>query len=298
MRAMLQVASRVIDLPVNVLVTGESGVGKDYLAEAIHRAGPRKNKPFLRIDCGAIPRELFESELFGYEKGAFTDARQQKRGRLELASGGTVYFDDVASLDRELQPKLLRLIQERRFTRIGGVSSIEIDVRFIASSPFTLEELSRGDALRADLFYRLNVVSIRVPSLRERADDIPLLAARFIEESGSRLQRSVRQTADFEHALKSYSWPGNVRQLRHAVERAVLMASGDELQVRDLPPEILEARDVVLDAAASERWTLEELEKSYIVRILALTHDNFSEAARILGINRKTLLEKRRRYGL
>jgi DNA-binding NtrC family response regulator len=298
-RAMLQIAARVVDLPVNVLITGETGSGKDYLAEAIHRSGPRRNRPFLRVDCGAIPGELFESELFGYEKGSFTDARHQKRGRLEMASGGTVYLDDIASLDPVLQPKLLRLIQERRFSRIGGSQSIDVDLRFVASSSLPFEQLARGVELRNDLFYRLNVVSIAVPALRDRSEDIPLLAAAFLTESASRLQRNVREMDDdFLAALRAAPWPGNIRQLRNVIERAVLMAQATILTTMDLPPEIAADVASALVAAEQERWTLEQLERSYIARILSVTQDNFSEAARILGINRKTLLEKRKRYGL
>jgi DNA-binding NtrC family response regulator len=296
---MLNIASRVVDLPVNLLITGETGSGKDYLAEAIHRAGPRRNKPFLRIDCGAISGELFESELFGYEKGAFTDARQQKRGRLEMAGGGTVYLDDIASLDSALQPKLLRLLQERRFTRIGGTQSIDLDLRFLASSSSSIEQLARGSELRSDLFYRLNVVSVAVPPLRERKEDIPILAGAFLEESAARLQRSVRQMGDdFAAALHAYAWPGNIRQLRNVIERAVLLAEGDTLTIRELPPEVAGDTASVLEGAGEERWTLEQLERNYIARILSLTGENYSEAARLLGINRKTLLEKRKKYGL
>ena len=296
---MLHIAERVAALPVNVLLLGETGSGKDYLAEIIHRVGPRRAAPFLRIDCGAIPHELFESELFGYEKGAFTDARHAKRGRLELAAGGTVYLDEIAALDTTLQPKLLRLLQERRFSRIGGAKALELDARFIASTTLSMEQLGRGDGVRPDLFYRLNVVSIEIPPLRARREDIAPLAESFREESAERLQRNVRAFhPDAMRALQNHDWPGNLRELKHVVERAVILAPREEIVLEDLPLAATPRGPRLVEAAAVEEWTLEELERFYIQQVLSATGQNYSRASEILGINRKTLLEKRKRYGL
>jgi two-component system response regulator AtoC len=281
MRALLQTAEKVLDHDVNILILGESGVGKDFLAEAIHACGKRRGGPLLRIDCAAIPLELFESELFGYEKGTFTDAQTRKLGRLELAQGGTVYFDDMPALAPNLQAKLLRAIQEKRFTRLGGNQAIVFDARVITSA-------SEPAALRRDLFYRVNVVTLAIPPLRERAEDVPLLARAFL----ARRKRGIDRAA--MTILQQHEWPGNVRELRNVIDRAVLVEESDVITPKSLPP--LE-RDLVATAARRE-WTIDELEACYIREILRLTRDNYSRAAAILGINRKTLLEKRRRYGI
>lgn len=299
MQSMLRVAEKVVDHDVSVLILGETGVGKDYLAEALHAAGARRARPFLRIDCAAIPPELFESELFGYEAGAFTDAKIRKRGRLEEASGGTLYLDEIAALSPAVQPKLLRAIQEREFQRLGGRQNIRFDLRITASTTVPLHDLTQGTAVRSDLYYRLNVVSIVVPPLRDRRDDIPILVRRFVASAAAALRREVHGvSSDAMTRLVDYSWPGNIRQMRNVVERAVLLAPAGEITVESLPPEIEASGEELLARAAAKRWTIEQLEKEYIERILRETGANYSETARILGINRKTLLEKRRRYGL
>lgn len=291
---MLRIAAKVVDHTVNVVITGETGSGKDYLAEAFHRAGPRRNKPFLRIDCAAIPADLFESELFGYEPGAFTDAKQRKRGKLEEASGGTAYLDEIAALAPHVQPKLLRAIQEKQFQRLGGSNTISFDLRFITSSTLPIDELARGEALRNDLFFRLNVVTIAVPPLRDRREDIARLARGFVAESG----RDLAITADVMKLLEEYDWPGNIRQLRNVMARAAIVAREGEITPGDLSPELFHTGDEVLRRATRERWPLEELEKRYIELVIAESGKNYSEAARVLGISRKTLLEKRKKYGL
>ena len=278
MRAVVQTVEKVIDHDVNVFLLGESGVGKDHLAEAIHACGPRRDRPLVRIDCAAIPAELFEAELFGFEKGTFTDAVARKVGKLEMAQGGTVYFDDVVSLAPHLQAKLLRAIQEKRFTRLGGHQSISFDSRILSSS--------MGGTLRNDLLYRLNVVTIEIPPLRERPDDIEPLAKAFV----ARRKRGIDKTA--VEMLRAHRWPGNVRELRNVIDRAVLLEESDWVTSRSLPP--LESDFV--GAAAEREWTLEQLEARYIREVLRRTRSNFSRAAAILGINRKTLLEKRRKY--
>jgi DNA-binding NtrC family response regulator len=281
MRALLRTAEKVLDHDVNVLILGESGAGKDFLAEAIHACGKRRGGPFLHIDCAAIPPELFESELFGYEKGTFTGAQTRKLGRLELAQGGTVYFDDITALAPSLQAKLLRAIQEKRFTRLGGNQSVSFDARVITSA-------SDPATLRRDLFYRVNVVTLEIPPLRARAEDVPLLARAFL----ARRKRGIDRAA--MTILQQHEWPGNVRELRNVIDRAVLVEESDVVTAQSLPP--LEG-DLVA-TAARRHWTIDELEARYIREILRQTRGNYSKAAGILGINRKTLLEKRRKYGI
>jgi len=281
MRALLRTAEKVLDHDVNILILGESGAGKDFLAEAIHACGRRRGGPFLHIDCAAIPPELFESELFGYEKGTFTGAQTRKLGRLELAQGGTVYFDDITALAPSLQAKLLRAIQEKRFTRLGGNQSVSFDARVITSA-------SDPATLRRDLLYRINVVTLEIPPLRARAEDVPLLARAFL----ARRKRGIDRAA--MTILQQHEWPGNVRELRNVIDRAVLVEESDVVTAQSLPP--LEG-DLVA-TAARRRWTIDELEARYIREILRQTRGNYSKAAGILGINRKTLLEKRRKYGI
>ena len=287
MREVLQTAAKVLDRDTSVLILGESGTGKDHLAQAIHACGPRRDEPFVVIECASIPADLFESELFGHERGTFTDAHARKIGKLELARRGTVYFDEVAALPLNLQAKLLRAIQERRFTRLGGTQSIELAARVISSSNRGLDELLAGGALRRDLFYRINVVTIALPPLRERREDIAMLAKQFLKHG--------RLRSDALELLATYSWPGNLRELRNAIERASLMSDGGEIVPAALP---LMSAPELIDSAARDRWTLDELESRYIREVLRMTKANYSKAAEILGINRKTLLEKRRKYGI
>ena len=286
MRTLLQTVEKVIDHDVNLLILGESGSGKDYFAEVIHASGKRRNKPLVKIDCAGIPAELFESELFGYEKGTFTDAQSRKIGRLETAQGGTVYFDDIASLAPHLQAKLLRAIQEKRFTRLGGNQSVVLDGRVISSSSIPAEELLTG--LRRDLFYRINVVTLTIPPLRERREDIPRLAKLFL----ARRKRGI--DAEAMRMLVEHEWPGNVRELRNVIERAALIEESDMITPASLPPLTAD----IVEMAARHRWTLAELESRYIRDVLRQTKSNYTSAAKILGINRKTLLEKRKRYGI
>jgi two-component system response regulator AtoC len=286
MRALLQTVEKVLDHDVNLLILGESGSGKDYFAEAIHACGNRRQKPFVRIDCASIPAELFESELFGFEKGTFTDAQSRKLGKLELVQGGTVYFDDISSLAPPLQAKLLRAIQEKRFTRLGGNQTAELNGRVISSSSVSAEELL-GE-LRRDLFYRINVVTLTIPPLRERREDLPQLVRTLL----ARRKRAIDPIA--MRMLAEHDWPGNIRELRNVIDRAVLIEDSDVITPESLPP--LTSDFVV--AATRQQWSLDELEARYIREVLRQTKANYSQAARILGINRKTLLEKRRRYGI
>jgi two-component system NtrC family response regulator len=286
MRDVLQTAGKVLDRDASVLILGESGTGKDYLAQAIHACGPRRNEPFVVIECASIPSELFESELYGHERGTFTDAHARKIGKLEMARRGTVYFDEIAALAPNLQAKLLRAIQERRYTRLGGTQLIELDARVISSSNRSL------DALRRDLLYRINVVTISLPPLRERREDIPALAKQFLRRSSGGVKGFSPVALDM---LSAYTWPGNIRELRNVLERASLMSESKEIGPEALP--LMSGGDLV-ESATRDRWTLDELESHYIRSVLRMTKSNFSKAAEILGINRKTLLEKRRKYGI
>lgn len=284
MRALLETVGKIAGHDVNVLLVGESGVGKDHLAEAIHACGLRRAKPLVRIDCAAIPADLFEAELFGFEKGTFTDAVARKIGKLEVANGGTIYFDNVVSLAPNLQAKLLRVVQEKQFSRLGGHQAIPFDARILSSS--TVVVGSAG--LRGDLLYRLNVVTLSIPPLRERPEDIIPLAKRFV----ARRKRGIDDAA--ADLLRAHRWPGNVRELRNVIDRAVLLEESEVITPKSLPPFDVDP----VGAAAEQQWTLEQLEARYIREILRQTRSNFSRAAAILGINRKTLLEKRRRYGI
>lgn len=287
MRDLLATVEKVLDHDVSILILGESGVGKNYLAEAIHASGNRSKEPFVHIDCASIPADLFESELFGYEKGTFTDAVARKAGRLETAGGGTIYFDEISALTPPLQAKLLRTMQEKQFTRLGGNDPISLRARIISSSGADLGALIATGAFRRDLFYRINVVTLTIPPLRDRSEDIDALAARFAGD------RTVTEEAG--SLLRSLPWPGNVRELRNVIDRAVLLDSGSEIKADNLPS--ADPADLIA-AASRDGWTLEQLEERYIRQVLRDTRQNYSRAAEILGINRKTLLEKRRRYGI
>ena len=287
MRNVLQTVEKVLDHDIAILIRGESGTGKDYLAEAIHACSARRAEPFVHVDCATIPPDLFESELFGYEKGTFTDAVARRLGRLELAGGGSVYFDNIDTLPTALQAKLLRVLQDKRFTRLGGHQNIDFAARIISSASGDLDALLASGAFRRDLFYRINVVPVMLPPLRERREDILPLAKVFAGR-GKRIDR------DAEALLTAHAWPGNVRELRNAIERAMLTGDGETVAAAALP---LSGPELV-SAAARGRWTLEQLEQNYIRAVLAETRSNYSKAAEILGINRKTLLEKRRKYGL
>ena len=282
MRSLLQTVEKILDHDVNVFLLGESGVGKDYFAEAIHACGPRRARPLVRIDCASIPADLFEAELFGYEKGTFTDAQARKIGKLEVANGSTVYFDAISTLEANLQAKLLRAVQEKRFTRLGGHDSVPFDARVLSSSSVGV------DSLRRDLLYRINVVTLAIPPLRERREDIAPLTKRFL----ARRKRGI--DAGAMKMLLEHSWPGNVRELRNVIERAILIEGGESITAASLPA--LESD--LLSVATEATLTLEQLEDRYIRRILRETRSNYSRAAKILGINRKTLLEKRKKYGI
>lgn len=290
---------KTLDSSTSTLLQGETGSGKDFLAELIHFASVRCGGPFVRISCAAIPPELFESELFGYEKGAFTDARARKPGLVETAHRGTLYLDEVSALSKPQQAKLLRLVQEKAFTRIGGVAELSVDIRIMASSTIPLENLVQDGQFREDLYYRLDVISVTIPPLRERVRDIPRLAEIILAEEVRELDRTISgiepETIDL---LQAHDWPGNVRELRSVIRRALIMEEGDRISPSSLPARSLRSESSLLQRAAAAGWNLERLEEEYIREVLRRTRDNNTRAAKLLGISRKTLIDKRRRYGI
>jgi transcriptional regulator with PAS, ATPase and Fis domain len=290
-----------------VLLEGESGTGKDLVARAIHSAGSRKEKPFMEINCAAIPENLLESELMGHERGAFTGANSRKAGLFELADGGTVFLDEISELRMDLQVKLLRLVETRRFKRVGGVEEIRVDARIIAATNRSLEEAMGQGCFREDLYYRLKVIPIGLPPLRERRGDIPLLAEHFVTRFSAEFGRSVRGLCDEARALLCrYPWPGNVRELRNVIERAIVLGDGDRILPGHLPAEVRNhegATHVSASSAPSLRLTqdgidLEELEKALIRQGLELTSGNQVRAAKLLGLGRDALRYRMKKYGL
>jgi len=295
----VQMALNVAEGMTTVLIQGESGAGKELIADLIHNNSPRHGKPYIKINCGAIPETLIESELFGHEKGAFTGADSRRIGRFEEADGGTLFLDEVGELSPSSQVKLLRVLQNGEFTRVGGNRNIRVDVRVIAATNIDLEEALRARRMREDLYYRLNVYPIAVPPLRERREDIPLLAVYFLELYRNRNNKYV--TAISESALaamRAYSWPGNVRELENAVERAVVLAAGRLITLKELPEKLREgsAEDTSHSMTLPLGTTMAEVERRLIVETLNQTGGDKSRAARILGIGRKTLYRKLEKY--
>ena len=301
MRELLNQIRRFAAADANVLITGETGVGKDAIAYALHTVGPRKPHPFVKVDCPSIPQNLVESELFGHERGAFTDASVARAGRFEQAGRGTVYLDNVGELPLEGQAKLLRLVEEKRAERLGGTMSYALNARVIASGEANLEAAVRDGAFREDLYHRLRVLPIKIPPLRDRREDVLPLARAFLNESRRRHGRGpLRLTAEAISALERHGWPGNVRELKHTLERAVLSLEPgrEEIDAGDLPLELFEDAAALYEPDTGGRPTLDAVERRYIELVLRQAKENQSVAARILGISRKALWEKRRRYGL
>ncbi len=298
MQHIFQVISKVAPLDCNVLIQGESGTGKELVARALHANSPRASKPFISFNCGAFSEELIANELFGHEKGAFTGAGTTKVGLLEAANGGTVLLDEVGEMPLSMQVKLLRVIQERTFLRVGGVNPIDLDVRFIAATNRDLDKMASTGDFRQDLYYRLKVVTIELPPLRERRDDIPALTMHFAEKSAKKFGKSVPDvTPEFLEPLKSYPFPGNIRELEHIVERAVALSQDDSLKASDLPPD-LKLIGVESDMDQGEIRPLKSLEKDYIYDVYRKTGFNQSETARILGISRTTLWRRLKKFDL
>jgi DNA-binding NtrC family response regulator len=293
----LEMAQKVADAATTVLITGESGTGKDQLARWIHEHGPRRDAPLMKIDCASLPNELVESELFGHERGAFTGAVARKPGRLELAESGTIALDEVAALAPGMQAKLLRVLAERKFERLGGNETLTMDARLIALTNTDLTKAVAEGRFREDLFFRLNILSIVVPPLRERRDDIRPLAEHFLERLAA---VHGRPGASFAPAamrlLEDYDWPGNARELKNAIEHALVFSKEPVLTVENFP-EIVRMAGTVQHAGGPLR-SLEDLEREAIKITLEATRYKIGKAADVLGISRKTLLDKRKKYGL
>jgi len=293
----LEIAQKLSDTSTTILITGESGTGKDQLARWIHERGPRRDAPFLKIDCASLPAELVESELFGHERGAFTGAVARKPGRLELAEGGTIVLDEVAALAPGMQAKLLRVLEERTFERLGGTETLRIDARLMALTNTDLTKAVATGRFREDLYFRLAVLAISVPPLRERRGDIAPLAAHFLARLGPvHGQAGAILDPAALRLLESYAWPGNVRELKNAIEHALVFAKGSLLGIEDFPG-ILRAAGEARGADGPMR-SLEDLEREAIKATLEGTRYKIGRAAEILGISRKTLLEKRKKFGL
>jgi DNA-binding NtrC family response regulator len=298
MRALLKDVARLQEARTPVLIQGESGTGKDLIAHLLHYGSARRDAPFMRVHCPSIPEELLESELFGHERGAFTDAQRTKLGKVEMAAGGTLYFDQIHDLHPRLQPKLLRVVEERRFERLGGTRTIDVDVRVLASSSVDLREAVRTGAFREDLFHRLSVVPLLLPPLRSRREDILPLADAFLSRERESKGRPCGGFAtEAREALAAYLWPGNVRELRGAVERAALLTDAAEVPREALPQALLDSPQTLWEGRA-RRPTLRDVEQAYIRHVLGQSGGNQTKAAQALGISRKALWEKRRRYGI
>lgn len=292
MLKIMETIKKAASSKANVLITGESGVGKEVVARAIHELSPRKNKTMINVHCAALSETLLESELFGHEKGAFTGADHLQKGRFELAHGSTIFLDEIGEINQNVQIKILRVLAERKFERVGGEQTIDVDVRVIAATNRNLEEEIKKGNFREDLYFRLNVIHIHVPPLRERKDDLPLLMASFLEEFNRENSRSIKGVdSRAKSAMFKYDWPGNIRELRNCMESAVVMCSGDEIGLDDLPPSISKSagtESIVIPLGI----TLDEADKVIVQQNLAANRNNKSKTAEILGIGRKTLQRK------
>ena len=311
--AMVEIYDRIRQVApsrATVLIEGESGTGKELVAQSLHTLSPRKNAPFVAVHCAALSPQLLESELFGHEKGSFTGATERRVGRFEEASHGTIFLDEIGEIDAATQVKLLRALGEQVIQRVGSNQSIKVDVRVLAATNKNLESLVREGKFRDDLFYRLDVVPIHLPPLRERREDIPLLVNAFVKEFARQNQKKITGlSADAQEALQKFSWPGNIRQLRAVIERSVVLCRGERIGLRDLPAEVQGLPSGGIDGvgrlqpggatyAGPRNLNLEAMEKDFIHQALKLTDGNVTEAARLLGISRRTLHRKIKAYKL
>ena len=298
MQKVFQLINKVAPSKASVLITGESGCGKELVADAIHSLSPRKDNSFVKVHCAALTETLLESELFGHEKGAYTGADTMVKGRFELAHGGTIFLDEIGEINQNVQVKLLRVLQEKTFERVGGSQTIEVDVRIVAATNKNLEEEVKAGRFREDLYYRLNIIHIQVPPLRERKDDIPLLLNAFLERFSRENGKDIKGiSAKARSALYKYDWPGNIRQLQNCMESAVVMCSGNEITLDDLPPTISQnTSDPVITVPVG--ISLDEAERIVILQNLAACKGNKSKTADVLKIGRKTLHRKLSEYGM
>jgi DNA-binding NtrC family response regulator len=316
MRRVFEMAERVAGTDATVLILGESGTGKDLLAQEIHERSQRAEDAFVAVNCAALPENLIESELFGYERGAFTGAAQRRKGRFDLASGGTIFLDEIGDMNPVTQVKVLRALENRKIERLGGTHSIDVDVRVISATHRDLQAEIAAGRFREDLYYRLRVVTLELPPLREHKEDIPLLADSFLRQLGARHNRPAHLSREALDLLRAYDWPGNVRELRNALERSLVLCAGDEMRAGDLPPEIRQyAGPVVATAAASDgadadsdsdkflaesdfREAKRQFEIVYLKRKLAEHRWNVSQTAAEVGLHRQSLQEKLRELGI
>lgn len=299
MSKVMDIVKRVSATESTVLITGESGTGKELLATEIHNHSFRRNAPFVVVDCGALVETLFESELFGHVKGSFTGAHETKHGRFEVADGGTIFLDEIGNISLNIQAKLLRAIQEREITRIGSTEPIKVDVRIIAATNEDLAESVKAGKFREDLFYRLSVVPLHIPPLRERKEDISLLLDHFIAKYNVKARKSIVQLSPAaKKALQEYDWPGNIRELENTIERAVVLSQNERIELEDLIYHGIGSAISFLQSTGGKYKTLEEMEHEYIRVVLQSQHGNRSQTAKILGIDRKTLLSKIKKFHL
>ena len=294
---MMSTIEQVAPTKATVLITGESGVGKELVADALHSLSDRKDGPFIKVHCASLSANLLESELFGHEKGSFTGAVSQKKGRFELANGGTIFLDEIGEIDANTQVKILRVLQEREFERVGGTQTIHTDVRVVAATNRNLEEEVKKGNFREDLYYRLNVVHIEVPPLRERKEDIPLLLNSFLNEFNNENSKNIEGfTPQARKLLCSYSWPGNIRQLRNSIESAVVLSRGKLIDVEDLPEQVVNHENES-ELSIKVGLSLDEAEKLFIMSTLDYCGGNKTKASEMLKIGRKTLHRKLEEYG-
>ena len=297
MEKVLDIVKRISPSDSTVLITGESGTGKEILAREIHNHSPRRNAPIVVVDCGALVETLFESELFGHVKGSFTGAHETKHGRFEVANGGTIFLDEISNISLNIQAKLLRVIQEREVTRVGSNKPIKVDVRILAATNENLADLVRKEKFREDLFYRLSVVPLNLPPLRERKEDIPPLIDHFVKKYRKRTRKEIKGVSPaVKKALMEYNWPGNIRELENTIERATVLSKGERIELEDLVYHGISASSSLLLPVGGKYKPLEGIEKEYIKTVLQAQHGNKSQTAKILGIDRKTLTAKIKKY--
>ncbi len=305
MKEILDLVARVASSGSStILIEGESGTGKDLLAQAVHTGSPRIDKPFMTVTCSAIPEHLLESELFGHERGAFTDAKQMKKGMAELAEGGTLFLDEIGDMPRGLQAKILRLLEDKAFKRVGGTQDIRVDVRIIAATNRDLAGMVKAKEFREDLYYRLKIIPILLPPLRDRPEDVPLLAQHFVERFAKEFRKAVMGVEPAAVlALQAYPWPGNVRELRNAVERAMILGAPPSLRMADFPPEIAKPGEGTPASGSAfelppEGVILDDLEKTLLMQALTRTRGNRTRAAKLLGLNRDSVRYRIEKYDL
>jgi DNA-binding NtrC family response regulator len=299
MNGAVETAKKAATSKATVLLLGESGTGKEIFARAIHNWSERRSQPFVAINCVGLSKELLESELFGHEKGAFTGADQLKKGKMELANGGTVFLDEVGDVSQELQTKLLRFLQEREFDRVGGIRPIHVDVRIVAATNRDLDVAVKEGHFREDLFHRLNVVPIMLPPLRERSEDIPALARHFLQRFAKEVKKNLSEISEEALGkLSAYDWPGNVRELANVIERAVVLGQGPEIARHDLPARIVAVQSESRSEGISYRDAMDAYRRQLVMRALAQTQGNRAAAARVLGLHEKYFLRLLKSLGI